>query len=227
MTDKYSQKIIPVIILIAFLAVLKYYFETSNGEIAVIIIVGLASGILFRLATSYVKPPQWLFRLRFYWLGFSAGIVMAVMQFLTESIESQSYEVGDLWLKLILFPILFIVFFGGFYQYRFKNLKKRTASSEDSNLHIDDFATLKTYKGDKIPGRLLLTHHKLLFYSAKDSGCLFEAELKELELVMARVQFVPIPIGFNFPGKQLNIWVAFPYLWAQKINEQKDNAMVR
>lgn len=221
MRNKYSQKLIPFIIIIVGWAILKYYLDLSNVSIAVMAGAVLVAVIIFRLVTAYVKPSQWLFQARFILLGFGAGIVSGLFQFFDDGIENQSFELGELLKILVISSITFMIMLGLIYYLRFRSLKKKTNSPFDQHLVLDDFATLQRNDGEKIRGRLLLTDNSLYFFSAKDATCLFEAGLKEINPVLTK--FLKMPSGINFPENQLGVWVAFPYLWMEKIEDQKRN----
>ncbi|MCF8370113.1 MAG: hypothetical protein K9H64_00735 [Bacteroidales bacterium] len=222
MQNKFSQKLIPFIIIIVGWAILKYYLDLSNAGIAVMAGTVIVAVIIFRLVTAYVKPPRWLFHARFILLGFGAGIMSGLFRFFDDGIENQSFELSELLKILVISSITFMIFLGGIFYLRFRSLRKKTISPFDQHLVLDDFATLQRNDGEKVRGRLLLTDNNLYFFSAKDATCLFEAGLKKTNPVLSK--FLKVPSGINFPENQMSIWVAFPYLWLDKIEYQKGNS---
>ena len=224
--NKTTRVLITIVFVISLCSLLKFYFGNSYISIAVIVSLGLLSGIASRYFVGYVIPFQILFRYRFIVYGSGFGLMIGLLLLMTKSIKDQIFSIQDLikWL-LIAVPIGTIKI--GISSYvKFRKLIKRTINNNGCRDLLCDFAifTNSEYKTER--GLLVLSVNNLSFHKAANSDCLFDIPLLAINPEIKKSKFLNIPNGFSFQDKNYNVNVAYPLYWIKMIDIEKTSTQI-
>jgi len=205
---------------------LRVYFDSTYFSIAVIVLLGLLSGIAGRSFVGYLIPGKLLFRYRFIVYGAGFGLVIGLLLFLTRSVKNETFLMLELVTALLIAVPVGIVGRGLGPDRRFTKLKERALGLGGDQKLLLDFATLSDNDYITIRGLLVLSPDKMSFYATDDTRCLFESSLPELNPIIEKSKLFKIPNGFSIKRGKYRIYVDFPYYWMKTIQTEVERPSV-